>query len=138
MRSLSRSRRARVARRLRARRGFTIIEALVAIVMLTAGALALVGSSAVVIRTMNLGQRQARAANLASARIERLRAFNTCAEMVSGSATYGTNMSESWTTAANPGQNNGTTSREVTHTVRFWGRTKVDSVRTITYLPCTS
>jgi prepilin-type N-terminal cleavage/methylation domain-containing protein len=54
-------------------RGFTIIEVLIAIVVLSVGLLGLVGTGALVTRMIARGQRSAVAANFAAQRLERLR-----------------------------------------------------------------
>ena len=54
-------------------RGFTIIEIIVAIVVLTVGLLGLVTTAALVTRMIGRGQRSAVAATFASQRMERLR-----------------------------------------------------------------
>ena len=55
-------------------RGFTIIEIIIAIVVLTVGVLGLVTTAALVTRMIARGQRSATAASFASRRLERLRA----------------------------------------------------------------
>jgi len=69
-------------------RGFTIIEVIIAIVVLTVGILGLVTTAALVTRMIARGQRSADAAAFASRRLERLRPA-TCiaAQRVSGSDT---------------------------------------------------
>lgn len=52
--------------------GFTLIEVVVAIVLLTVGALALAGSAAVTIRRMSAAQRNSSAASAARTRAETL------------------------------------------------------------------
>jgi prepilin-type N-terminal cleavage/methylation domain-containing protein len=54
-------------------RGFTIVEVMVAIVLLTLGVMALVGSSAMVSRMIGRGRESTVAVQVASARLERLR-----------------------------------------------------------------
>jgi prepilin-type N-terminal cleavage/methylation domain-containing protein len=54
--------------------GFTIIEVVVAILVLSIGLLAMVGSTAMVTRMIARGQRSATAAIFASQRLEQLRA----------------------------------------------------------------
>jgi len=55
------------------RSGFTIVEALIAAMVLSVGVLALVGSSALASRMLGRGAASTRAALVATARIERLR-----------------------------------------------------------------
>jgi prepilin-type N-terminal cleavage/methylation domain-containing protein len=54
-------------------RGFTLVEVLVAVMVLTVGVTALVGSSALVTRMVGRGQTETRAAEAATRRIEGLR-----------------------------------------------------------------
>jgi Tfp pilus assembly protein PilE len=84
------------------RSGFTIAEVMVALVVLTVGVLALVGSAALTSRMIGRGRHSTRAGQVAAARIERLRqvAFSTLpactsAEWRSGSA-GGPSLTESW------------------------------------------
>lgn len=58
---------------MRAKNGFTIIEIIIAIVVLTVGILALVTTAALVTRMIGRGQRSADAAAFAARRLERLR-----------------------------------------------------------------
>jgi prepilin-type N-terminal cleavage/methylation domain-containing protein len=88
--------------RISRRRGFTIVESLVAAMVLSVGILALVGSSALTSRMVGLGAAATRAASIAVTRIERLRqvAFSTVppctgAEWRSGSS-GGLALTEAW------------------------------------------
>lgn len=64
----------------RARGGFTLVELVVAIVILTIGVLGLASTAAVVMRQINGGAQQARAANVAQERFEALRVVD-CATL---------------------------------------------------------
>lgn len=83
-------------------RGFTLIEVLVAIVLLTVGVMALVGSAAMVSRMIGRGRGSTVAVQIATARLEKLRRLAgsttpkcSSPQFVSDSAiTAG--MSESW------------------------------------------
>ncbi len=55
------------------RRGFTLVEVMVALVLLTLGVMALVGSSAMVSRMIGNGRGSTIAVQVATARLERLR-----------------------------------------------------------------
>lgn len=59
------------------RRGFTMVEVIVALVLLTVGVMALVGSSAMVSRMIGRGRGSTVAVQVATARIERLRRIAT-------------------------------------------------------------
>jgi prepilin-type N-terminal cleavage/methylation domain-containing protein len=54
-------------------RGFTIIEIIIAIIVLTVGVLGMVTTAALVTRMIARGQRSARASSFASRRLERMR-----------------------------------------------------------------
>jgi prepilin-type N-terminal cleavage/methylation domain-containing protein len=56
-------------------KGFTIVEVLIAIIVLTVGVLALVTSAALVTRMISRGQRSADASAFMARRVERLRAM---------------------------------------------------------------
>lgn len=117
----------------RSERGFTIAEVLVAVVMLTVGVMALVGSSAMVTRMVGRGRNDTMAGQAATARIEWLRQMaasgaSPCssASWASDSLTNG-NIREKWQILDASGF-----SRRVLLTLRYnvAGRVKVDSVRT--------
>jgi len=69
-------------------RGFTIIEIIIAIIVLTVGVLGLVTTAALVTRMIARGQRSATAAAFASRRLERMRAAGcVAAQRVNGQDT---------------------------------------------------
>lgn len=76
--------------------GFTIVEVLIAIVILSAGILALASSGALITRMIAQGQRYSQAAELANKRFETLRSSSCSALASSGSATSG-QFREAWT-----------------------------------------
>jgi Tfp pilus assembly protein PilV len=118
----------------RARSGFTVVEAIVAIVMLAAGVLALVSSSVVVLNEMTVGSQNAIAASVAAQRLELLRSYNSCALMVAGADTN-RGMAESWeVTPVNA--IGGQPSRTIQYTLTYKaGRTTRDQKFT-TNVPC--
>jgi prepilin-type N-terminal cleavage/methylation domain-containing protein len=67
-------------------RGFTLIEVVVAIVILAAGALALAGSAAVTVRRMSEASRRSSGVTMARSRAEAAMA-STCGSLASGSET---------------------------------------------------
>ncbi len=91
-------------------RGFTLIEVLVAIVLLTIGLVALVGSSSSVTRMIGRGKIETRAAQVAARRMETLRLLAdasplnstgkgprcTDPEFTSGGPVLSGGMTESW------------------------------------------
>jgi len=79
----------------RARQGFTIVELLVAMVMLTIGILALAGTAAVTVRQLGGARQQILAANVGQARFEQLLS-TPCSTLTGGSASAG-GVSETWT-----------------------------------------
>ena len=70
------------------RRGFSLVEVMIAVVILTVGILALAGTSARVVRMINQGGRLAGASLVAEGRFEILRA-TSCATLASGSTVEG-------------------------------------------------
>jgi len=95
----------------RSEKGFTIVEVVVAMVILSIGLLGLAMSAAAVTRMVGQGQRFTRTSGYANQRFEILRA-QTCAAMTGGSATQG-KYSESWTVTSVSGGRG----RQVTVTV---------------------
>jgi len=110
--------------------GFTIIEVVVAIIVLTIGVLGLASTAATVTRMVAQGQRYSNATTLAAQRFEILRS-TACASMVDGSSTSGT-YSVAWTVAASG------TGKEVTVIVTSpkTGGTRADTVSS--YITCTA
>jgi len=83
----------------RAREGVTLVEILVAVVMLTVAVGGLLGSSAAVANQMGGGVRQTVAAGVAQARLDSLTSLS-CAQLAAGAATgYSSTrgVQESWT-----------------------------------------
>jgi prepilin-type N-terminal cleavage/methylation domain-containing protein len=81
------------------RRGFTLVELLVALLLLDVGLLSLVGLAAALYRDGNDTRATARAWAIASARIERM-ASVACGEAIRGTATSLSGASEWFTEAA--------------------------------------
>lgn len=81
----------------REERGFTVIEVMVAVLILSVGMLALVSTAATVTRMIGQGQRYSEASTLAAGRFEILRATD-CSAMTSSTATEGA-YTLSWTVA---------------------------------------
>jgi prepilin-type N-terminal cleavage/methylation domain-containing protein len=75
-------------------RGFSLVEVVVAILILTVGVLGLAASAGTITRLTAEGGRAGAAAAVAEARFERLRATD-CASLASGSATSG-KFTETW------------------------------------------
>ncbi len=107
-------RRAPCGARIRPRRGFTLVELIVAMLMLTIGLLGLAGVGAVVLKQTRGGTYQTIAASIAQSRFEQLEG-DPCASIVSGSATV-RGMSETWTVSAL-----GVRAKTVRDTVTFVG-----------------
>lgn len=81
--------------RTRGRGGFTVIEVIIAIVILSVGIIGLATTAALVTRMVAQGQRYSEAAALAQKRFERLRG-QSCTTLAAGTATSG-QFSERWT-----------------------------------------
>lgn len=89
------------------RSGFTLVEVLMAIVVLGIGVVALAGSSATVTRMIGRGKHETRAAQVASRRIETLRAAAlsttprcTAGAFASGGPAVTDGVSETWVVPA--------------------------------------
>ena len=80
-------------------RGFSLVEVVVAMMILTVGVLGLAASAAAVGRLTTLGVQQARASNAAMSKIEELRSKGNCTTMAGGSDTWPGGYSRSWTTS---------------------------------------
>ena len=124
--------------------GFTIVEVLVAVVVLAIGVVALAGSSAMVTRMVGRGKTSTYAAQVAARRLEALRSLAastatpcTAAGFVNGSrvaADSTGNVAESWVV-----QNGPTLStRQVTVTVTYKvpNGTRTETISTL--VPCVS
>ena len=86
MMTISRRAPRRGTRPRRDRRGFTLVELVVAVMFLTVGLLAMAGASAVLARQMQGGQSQSLASAAAQARFERMRSL-PCNQIANGTAT---------------------------------------------------
>jgi len=109
-------------------RGFTLVEVMVAIVVMAVGVLGLAGSAAVMTRQLSSGSRMARATVIARSRVEQLTAQD-CTKLASGSA-ISSGVSEQWLVIP------------VTRAVRVKEKVTVAGQRTswtrtyVTLLPC--
>jgi prepilin-type N-terminal cleavage/methylation domain-containing protein len=81
-----------------ARNGFTVIEVIIAIMILSVGIIALVSTAAMATRMMGQGQRYTEAAQMANRRFEILRSVS-CDSLAGGTATSG-NFTERWSITA--------------------------------------
>jgi prepilin-type N-terminal cleavage/methylation domain-containing protein len=79
----------------RNRNGFTVVEVIIAIVILSVGIISLAGTAALVTRMVAQGQRYTEAAQLANRRFEILRGMS-CDSLQAGSVTSG-RFVEQWT-----------------------------------------
>jgi prepilin-type N-terminal cleavage/methylation domain-containing protein len=90
-----------------ARAGFTIVEVLIAVMILSVGVVAMAGSSALVTRMIGRAKSDTRAAQLATQRIEMLRVIAAstnprCTALANGAATTD-NVALAWTVVAPAG-----------------------------------
>lgn len=88
----------RTSARRHGRSGFTLVELIVAMLMLTIGLLGLAGVGAVVLKQMRGGTYQTIAASIAQSRFEQFEG-DPCSSIASGSATV-RGMTETWTASA--------------------------------------
>jgi prepilin-type N-terminal cleavage/methylation domain-containing protein len=86
----------------RARRGFTIVELLVAIMIFSVGVLALAGTSARIVEMSASSLRSVRAAAIANSRFEQLRSLS-CVNLSDSKYAYESRgISESWAVTLTP------------------------------------
>jgi type IV pilus assembly protein PilV len=78
----------------RAKQGFTVVEVMIAMLVLSIGILGMAGTATMVQRNLGTAQQQSLAAFAAQARFEQLRSIN-CLTIAGGSATTRT-VSEVW------------------------------------------
>jgi prepilin-type N-terminal cleavage/methylation domain-containing protein len=115
----------------RPRRGMSLVELIVGIVVLTIGMLGLAGVSTVVLRQMNGSANQTLATTLAQSRFEQFEG-RSCASIVGGTATT-RGVTETWRVSAI-----GARGMRVADTVRFSGvRGAVSTVGLETVVSCT-
>ena len=91
----------------RTRSGFTLVEVLVAVTILTVGVVAMAGSTATVTRMIGRGKIDTRAAQFASRQMEELRriAYSTsprCTALVNGALDQDASITVTWTVAVSP------------------------------------
>lgn len=116
--------------------GFTLVEVLIAVMVLGVGITALAGSSALVTRMVSRGQMSTRAAEVAAARMDSLRvvAYSTTPRCTSGGFASGSrsgtsnNVAESWTIVT-AGKSRTITEIVTQKTAR--GRTHADTIVTV-------
>ena len=114
------------------RDGFTIVEIIVAIMVLSVGVLGLAATAAVVQKQMGSGERQAAAAAIAQSRFDKLTSVN-CATAVTSpdSATWRAgHVKEVWTVEQIAGKN----VKQITETITITGYT--NPLVYTTFIPC--
>ena len=112
-----------------ARRGFTLVEVLVAVLLLDIGLLALAAGSAALVRQTNLLRARTVALRLAEARLEMLGAHGCV--VASGSASSPLGFSEDWSS-----QLIGGLALELSDSVTFTFHRQTRSIALRTRLPC--
>ena len=112
------------------RDGFTIVEIIVAIMVLSVGVLGLAATAAVVQKQMGSGERQAAAAAIAQSRFDQLTSINCkSANLVGGTATWRKgHVTETWTVT------DLTNIKQITETITITGYT--NPLVYTTYIPC--
>ncbi|NUQ20674.1 MAG: prepilin-type N-terminal cleavage/methylation domain-containing protein [Gemmatimonadaceae bacterium] len=114
------------------REGFTLVEVMVAIVILSIGVLGLAATAGVVVRQMTGSVHQSVAATVAYSRMERIRTGN-CVAMKDSSGTATTrNVKERWVIVGTSGSHALVVYDTITFTLR--GKTKQQAY--ITEYPC--
>ena len=111
----------------RDRRGFTLVELIVAIMILVVGLLALAGTSALITRQMGTGARTAMAATVSQARLDMLSSLD-CTTLAASGTSSARGVSESWIVT------DGNDVKNVTDTVRIVGVTRPLVYKSV--IPC--
>ena len=114
------------------RDGFTLVEVMVAIVILSIGVLGLAATAGVVVRQMTGAVHQSVAANVAYSRMERIRTGSCVAMKDSSGAATTRNVSEKWTIVGTAGSH----SLIVYDTITYKVRGKLRTQAFITEYPC--
>jgi len=122
----------------RSERGFTMIEILLAVVVLSIGVMALVGSSALATRMIGRGSRSSEVTQVALARAELLRAYAaqtspgcTNAAVKSDSSTTASGIGEKWILLGAAGDN--TRDVRMTFSYRVPSGTRTDTMMITLY-----
>lgn len=110
-------------------RGFSLVEVIVAMVILTVGVLGLAASARAVSSLTTEGGRMSGAAAAASSQFEMLRA-GTCSTMAGGTGTAADGYSLSWTVATSG------LLKQVTLAVSYSTGRKIRSTTFVTYISC--
>ena len=120
----------------RDRRGFTLVELMVAMMLLSVGMLALASSSAVVIRQMAESGTMSVASAVAQTRIEKVRTLaSTCTASAAATSTETTRgVNESWTVT--PFITTNTRAAQVSVTVTYYTRRGNRSQTYVSMVPC--
>jgi len=104
------------------RRGYTLVEMMVALMLLSVGILSLSSTSSLVVRTMGESNKQVLAATMARSRLERLAGLGCSASgFVSGSAVTN-GISETWVVANGGGANTAISAKRLTDSVTYTTR----------------
>ncbi len=107
------------------RAGFTIVELLVAVVILAIGVLGLAGTSAVVLQQMTGGNSQLLGSQMAASRFEKMAGRN-CTGFATSGTRYSRGVTETWSYAAS---DNGTMIATVSLAIQ--GRTQPEQYQTV-------
>ena len=112
----------------RLRRGFTIVEILIAVTVLVVGVLGFVGTTAAVTRMLSRGNRSNRAAFFAQHRLEQIQA-TPCQLISGGSETRANLYSLNWTVTTSP-SGTGKNVRLITRYSAVLSRPRADTMET--------
>ncbi len=111
-------------------RGFTLVEVIVAMIILVVGILGLAASAATVGRLTTLGVQQGRATNAAMSKLEELRSLGNCMTMAGGNDTWPGGFKRAWTVATSGRV------QTVTVTVSYNTARKVRTAKFATQITC--
>ncbi len=101
------------------RRGFTLIELMLSLMLFTVGILSLGATSAVVVRVMGGAREQTLVATMAQSRFEQLRALDCSASQLAGGSASTRGIAEKWTVTTPSSANTAARYRLLTDSVTY-------------------
>ncbi len=110
--------------------GFSLVEVIAAMVILTIGVLGLAASARAVARLTSEGGQMSGAAAAASSKFEELRASSACTTMAGGTGTAADGYNLSWTVSTSG------LLKQITLTVSYSTGTSTRSTAFVTYISC--
>lgn len=101
------------------RKGLTLVELMVSMMIMVVGIFAMVSTAGTVMKQTGAGQQQTLAATAGQSRLEQLRALGCNASSLTSGSASGRGISERWTVSADNGPNTAVTFILLTDSVRY-------------------